>query len=134
MKKIENKAFDEERALYNSDSIEVVNCKFYGPKDGESALKESKNIITRNCYFNLRYPFWHDENISIINCKQTENCHAALWYSKNINVKDYKLHGIKVFRECQNICIDKTDIISPEGFWNCKNIDIKNQVLIACIS
>ena len=57
MKKIENKAFDEERALYNSDSIEVINCKFDGPKDGESALKESKNIIVKDSFFNLRYPF-----------------------------------------------------------------------------
>lgn len=57
MDKISNKTYDEERALYNSDSLIVENCKFDGPKDGESALKESKNIVTEGCYFNLRYPF-----------------------------------------------------------------------------
>ena len=36
--------FDEERALYGSNGIVVVKCRFDGPADGESALKESKNI------------------------------------------------------------------------------------------
>ena len=54
---IKNKRFDEERALYGSNNVSVVNCKFTGPKDGESALKESKNIKVKDSYFNLRYPF-----------------------------------------------------------------------------
>ena len=61
MKLIENKTFDEERALYGSDGVRAVACRFDGPADGESAFKESKNIETEDCFFNLRYPFWHDE-------------------------------------------------------------------------
>ena len=38
-KKIENKTFDEERALYNLDGAQVLNCTFAGPADGESAFK-----------------------------------------------------------------------------------------------
>ena len=37
---IENKIFDEERALYGSNQLLVKNCSFDGPADGESALKE----------------------------------------------------------------------------------------------
>lgn len=61
MKTIANLSFNEERVLYNSDSIEVKNCKFDGPKYGENALKESKNIVVKDSYFNLRYPFWDDK-------------------------------------------------------------------------
>ena len=56
---IESKTFDEERALYNSDGLLLKNCRFDGPADGESALKESRNVELENCFFNLRYPFWH---------------------------------------------------------------------------
>ena len=41
---LKNETFDEERALYGSDGIEIENCRFDGPADGESALKESRNI------------------------------------------------------------------------------------------
>ena len=34
MKLIENKTYDEERALYNLKNSEVKNCTFAGPKDG----------------------------------------------------------------------------------------------------
>ena len=37
---INEKQFDEERALYHLQNADVVNCSFAGPADGESALKE----------------------------------------------------------------------------------------------
>ena len=56
---IENKTFDEERALYNLKDTEVRNCTFAGPQDGESVLKETRNIRVVNSKFSLRYPLWH---------------------------------------------------------------------------
>ena len=38
MTKVEGQVFDEERALYGSIGLEVKNCKFDGPADGESAF------------------------------------------------------------------------------------------------
>ena len=84
MKQYIDKTYDEERALYGSDGVQVINCKFDGPADGESALKESKNIEVDGCYCNLRYPFWHDTNLRITNTVMTDKCRAALWYSENI--------------------------------------------------
>lgn len=123
---IKDKSFDEERALYNSDSIEAINCKFDGPKDGESAFKESKNIVVKNCFFNLRYPFWHDNNVEMNECQMTDKCRAALWYSNDIKVNNSKLDGIKVFRECKDIKINNSEINSPEAFWDCENVEINN--------
>ena len=56
---IENKTFDEERALYNLKDTEVRNCTFAGPQDGESVLKETRNIRVIDSKFSLRYPLWH---------------------------------------------------------------------------
>lgn len=123
---IENKTFDEERALYGSDGVKAVNCRFDGPMDGESAFKESRNIAAENCFFNLRYPFWHTHTLNIDDCEMTALCRAALWYSDNINISGTKLHGIKALRECENIKITDSDIISPEFGWFSKNINITN--------
>ena len=126
MKTYRNESFDEERALYGSRGVEVLSCRFDGPADGESALKESKDILVRDTYFNLRYPFWHDENLKIENCDLTELCRAALWYSSEIRITDSRLHGIKALRECEDVTIEKSDIISPEFGWSVHGIRMKD--------
>ena len=72
MNLIENKTFDEERALYNSKDTIIRSCTFAGERDGESVLKESRNIIVDNCSFSLRYPLWHTEKFELINSKLDE--------------------------------------------------------------
>ncbi len=124
MVKYEGRVFDEERALYGADGIEVVDCRFDGPADGESAFKEGRNIEVKGSYFNLRYPFWHDDDLKIEDCELTENCRAALWYSKNIRISDSKLHGIKALRECSDVKIEGCSIISPEFGWSVSGISM----------
>ena len=75
---VENLVTDEERALYGSTDLLVDNCRFDGPADGESALKECSNIQVRNCFFNLRYPFWHVHGLTIGSSEMTDKCRAAL--------------------------------------------------------
>ena len=120
----ENRTFEEERALYGSDGIEVINCRFDGPADGESAMKESKNITVRKSFFNLRYPFWHDENVYIEDCDMTELCRAALWYSCDIEIDNTRMHGIKGLRECHDVVIKNSDIVSPEFGWSVTGINM----------
>ncbi len=122
MQKIEDRTFDEERALYGSSQVEAVRCRFDGPADGESAFKESSDIIARDCYFNLRYPFWHDTNLLIDNCEMTSLCRAALWYSHYIDIRDTKMHGIKALRECSDVKISGCDIVSPEFGWSVSRV------------
>lgn len=130
MKVIANQTFDQERALYGVDGVTLEGCRFDGPADGESALKEGKNIVARDCYFNLRYPFWHDDGVEIAQSEMTELCRAALWYSTDICIKNSKLHGIKALRECQNIQIDSCDVASVEFGWFCKNVHLKNSAFV----
>lgn len=126
MEILENRSFDEERALYGSADLVLKNCAFDGPADGESALKESKNIELYNTFCNLRYPFWHDHGLKLDTCDLTELCRAALWYSDGIEIRSTKLHGIKALRECSNITMENCDIISPEFGWSVNNIDMRN--------
>lgn len=126
MKIIENETFDMERALYGSQGITVKNCAFDGPADGESALKESRNIQAIDCFFNLRYPFWHDDGLKISGSEMTELCRAALWYSNAIEITDSRLHGIKALRECSRVEMQGCDIISPEFGWSVQEIKMKD--------
>ena len=53
-KEIYNQSFDEERALYNLKSSDVEKCDFAGPADGESVLKEARNVKLENCSLNTK--------------------------------------------------------------------------------
>lgn len=123
---IENQTFDEERALYGSRGVTVRNCSFDGPADGESAFKESREVRVENCFFNLRYPFWHDDGLYIGNSEMTALCRAALWYTNDVEIRDSKLHGIKALRECNRIKMTGCDVISPEFGWFSHDITMKN--------
>lgn len=123
---IENKTFDEERALYGLNGCNVTNCRFDGPADGESALKETSEITVKNSYFNLRYPFWHVTGGKILNCTLTQNCRAALWYCKGIEISSCEMNGIKAIRECEQVSLKNTTVRSPEFIWKSKNLIIED--------
>lgn len=131
MKVIENQTFDMERALYGCRDVVVKNCSFDGPADGESAFKEGRNIETVHCFFNLRYPFWHDHGLTITDSEMTELCRAALWYSDHVEIADTKLHGIKALRECSDVVIRNCDIISPEFGWSVKGICVEDTTAVS---
>lgn len=123
---IKGQTFDAERALYGSDGVVLENCRFDGPADGESALKECKNVEVKNSFFNLRYPLWHNDEVKVSDSEMTENCRAALWYTTNICIADTKLHGIKALRECAHIRMKNCDVDSTEFGWFVKDIAMKN--------
>ena len=126
METIQDKAFDEERALYGSRDLIAERCRFDGPADGESAFKESRDITAKECYFNLRYPFWHVKGLKIEGGEMTELCRAAIWYSSNVEIIGTKMHGIKALRECSDVKITNCDIVSPEFGWSVSDLTVKD--------
>ena len=126
MEEYKNKTYDEERARYAVKNVVVENCRFDGPADGESALKESSDITVRGCYMNLRYPFWHVTNAHISNCELTPNCRAALWYDKKVVIENCKMNGIKALRECSDVVLKSSTVSSPEFIWKCRDLVIEN--------
>ena len=129
--KIVGKQFDEERALYNLKSSDVVDCIFAGPADGESVLKEARDVNLSNCEFSLRYPLWHVEGFRLDNCSMDDKTRAAIWYAKDAVIANSRLHGIKAVRECSNIAISNSSIISEEFGWKSDNITIRDSELHA---
>lgn len=126
MKLIEHQTFDAERAFYESAGVTVKNCIFEGPADGESAFKESRDVTVLGCTWRLRYPFWHDEGVTMRESELTDTCRAAFWYSRGINVANSRLHGTKALRECEDINLTACDIVSDEFGWSCQRVAVTN--------
>ena len=124
-----NLTLDKERALYSETDIVVTNCTFQGEADGESALKECKNVSVRDCKFHLRYPFWHNTNTEISNCYMADTCRAALWYDTNLKITNSELNGIKALRECSDVFIKDCNITSAEFAWRCKRLAIERTTI-----
>jgi len=123
---IENKQYDEERALYFSQNCDIKNCIFAGLADGESVLKESRDITIENCSFSLRYPLWHVKGFTMKQSMMDEKTRAAIWYADNGTISDCTLNGIKAVRECNQIYIEHCKINSSEFGWKSSDITLKD--------
>ena len=128
---IRNKQFDEERALYYMQHTDVVDCVFAGPADGESVLKEARDIGVKNCSFSLRYPLWHVRGFKMEHSTMDELTRAAIWYACDGEITDSTLGGIKAVRECRNISITGCDIVSQEFGWKSSGITLKDTSVTA---
>lgn len=126
MEIISNKTYDEERSLYNLKDTKLENCCFEGPLDGESALKEARNISVESCQFSLRYPLWHVDKFNLLNSKFTKYSRAPIWYAKERVIDKISIYSVKALRECENIIIKNSIINSEEFGWKCNNIKLEN--------
>ena len=121
---IANGQFDEERALYNLQNADVTECIFAGPADGESALKESRDVNLTKCTFSLRYPLWHVQGFTMQDSSMDELTRAAIWYAADGVIRKSVLGGIKAVRECERIRLEDCHIVSQEFGWKSKEITL----------
>lgn len=126
---VKNRTFDEERSLYNFSFGVLDGCVFSGPADGESPLKEARNIEVKNCLFDLRYAFWHVNNANVKDVRFSNTARAPFWYCKNISLLNIQSDSVKVFRECKNVAITNSSFNSEEPFWKCNHLLVKNSKL-----
>lgn len=123
---ISQRQFDEERALYNLQQADVIECTFAGPADGESVLKESKDVYLRKCTFSLRYPLWHVKGFTMEDSSMDELTRAAIWYAEDGVIRESVLDGIKAVRECTRIRLEHCKVVSQEFGWKSSDIVLKD--------
>lgn len=131
IKLIKNVKDGKERAFYHVERTRFENITIDGIEDGESSFKECRYIEVVDSYFNLRYPFWHDYDITIKRSKFCENARAAFWYCYDVVLIDVVSDGIKALRECNDIMIKNCIFNSPEFGWRNKDISIFNSKINA---
>ena len=121
---IENKSFDQERALYHLQHADIRNCVFAGPADGESVLKESSDVSLYGCSFSLRYPLWHASAFAVENTKMDELTRAPIWYAKTGTLRNCDITGVEAVRECSYIRLTDCRIDSTEFGWKYEGIKL----------
>ena len=124
-KQIIGQTFEYERALYAERDTEVIGCIFEGEADGESALKECRSVIIKNCRFSLRYPLWHGKDFLLSDTHFTTTARAPMWYTDTATVRHCKIEGVKALRECDDTLIESCLIDSPEFGWNCRGVVLR---------
>ena len=124
MKEVVQKFLTGERALFMSDGLVIKDSIF---DDGESPLKESKNIELYNSMFKWKYPLWYCENIYAKNCTWFDMARAGVWYTNHIRVEDALIEAPKNFRRCHDLSL--TNVSFPdaaETLWSCEDVKMNN--------
>ena len=124
MEKMTNQEFGGERPLYSKKNLYLENVTIHA---GESALKETSGIEADHCTFEGKYPFWCCSKFVIRNCHFTEGARAALWYSRDLEMKDTLIEAPKMFREMDNLRLENLQIPNAgETLWHCSHIFLGN--------
>lgn len=122
MKKIKQAYLNGERALFKSDGIIIEDSIF---ADGESPLKESKNIDISNSIFKWKYPLWYCQNVKVHDSTLLETARSGIWYTHHIMIENSIIEAPKTFRRSSNITLKNVEMpLAQESFWNCQKIQL----------
>ena len=122
MKLLEEGVFEGERALYHQKDLKIKNSTF---QNGESPLKECRNIEIEDSIFKWKYPLWYSENIKVHRTTLLDTARSGIWYTENIEMTDCFIEAPKTFRRSKKITL--TDCKMPnalESFWSCSDIKL----------
>lgn len=111
-----------ERALFGSNGLTIKNSVF---ENGESPLKESRNLDISDSIFRWKYPLWYCENVDVTDTTLLETARSGIWYTNNIAIKDSIIQAPKTFRRGKDIRLTNVHLPkAEETFWNCENITL----------
>lgn len=121
---IRDRHLEGERPLYGIKDAEIINCTF---GEGESPLKECRNIIVEGGTFGWKYPLWYCRDVNVRGTKWEEMARAGVWYSENVEVGRCRIEAPKNFRRCRNVTVRDTEFTNAaETFWNCDGLRLGN--------
>ena len=113
-----------ERALYQASDSHISYCTF---ADGESPLKESRDLEIDHTLFRWKYPLWYSKNVVMRECTLFDMARAGIWYTDNISVTDSIIEAPKTFRRVNGLLLRNVDMPNAaETLWNCQNIKLEN--------
>jgi len=122
MEKIIDKRFTGERAEFQSHDKEYERCTF---DDGESPLKEGKNLIVKNSFFGWKYPLWYTENVSVEKTVWLETARSGVWYAENLQASDCRIIAPKNFRRCRGVSLRNVRFENAlETLWACRDVEL----------
>lgn len=123
MKEIRQEYLTGERPLFQGENLKICDTIF---AEGESPLKESKNIELYGSMFKWKYPLWYAKNILAKDCTWFEMGRAGVWYTDNITVKNTVIEAPKNFRRCHDVTLQNVQFPNAaETLWNCDGVTME---------
>ena len=124
MKLIKDKEFGGERPLFGIEDTQLERITI---TDGESGIKQCRNIKARDCRFYGKYPLWHVEGALIEDCYFAEGSRSAIWYTNDLVMRRCRIDGPKFFREMHHVELEDVEITdADEIFWKVDGARLKN--------
>lgn len=124
MKYYNGESYTGERAMFMTREATFHKCYFH---DGESPLKESKDIQIVESTFQWKYPIWYSENVKVRNTNFLETARSGVWYTKDIEITDSIIEAPKTFRRSESISLINVKLPhADETLWKCKNVKLIN--------
>ncbi len=123
-KKYQNSSYTGERALFMLEDASLDGVRFY---DGESPLKESRNLEITNSRFEWKYPLWYANNINVNNSYLSLTARSGIWYTNHINMVNCTIDAPKTFRRSSYITLEMCSLNhADETLWSCQNVRLNS--------
>ena len=123
-KLMKNLSFTGERPLYGRSGFRAEDCVF---RDGESPLKECRDVELSRCVFDWKYPLWYCSGVAAESCTLNVGARAAIWYSDGISFRDSSIDAPKAFRRCRGITLDRVSFTNAdETLWGCDGVVLRS--------
>lgn len=120
MKVITQELLTGERALFQGKDLEIHDTVF---ADGESPLKESRNIELYGSMFKWKYPLWYSRDIKLTDCVLFEMGRAGIWYTENLSMMNCIIEAPKTFRRAAYLTLDHVAMPNAgETLWGCDHV------------
>jgi len=124
MKEYLQKRYTGERAMFACSDVKFTDCIF---EDGESPLKESRNLELNGCLFRWKYPFWYCKNVIVNDGKWFDMARAGVWYTDDMKVDRAVIQAPKNFRRCNRLEIkDAVFTNAAETLWSCNDVKLSH--------
>ncbi len=119
-----NQHFEGERALFKISDATVSECLF---DNGESPLKEGRNLKVSDSTFGYKYPLWYGKGHQVRNCTFLEMARSGIWYTDDSVFESLDIIAPKEFRHCHGISLKNIVFRdAKETLWWCDDVKLLN--------
>ncbi|GAB5056205.1 DUF3737 family protein [Companilactobacillus alimentarius] len=123
-KEINEGYFEGERPLFKAHDVKVSDTTF---GEGESPLKESRNVDLKDVVFKWKYPLWYAKDIKVDDSIFETMSRSGIWYTDNIEINNSALQAPKLFRRGSHITLNNVHFAdAEETLWTCNDIKLND--------
>ncbi len=115
MEKIVGKTYSGERSLFMAKDLEIHDAVFL---EGESPLKEARNVSVYSSTFTWKYPLWYSKNVKVVDSVFENESHAGFWYIEDASFAGCLFKERKNFRYASKVSLkDSKFMDANETLW-----------------